>query len=56
MLYELYETYQLFDYENEHISTRPKFFLDTAFVDSSVIIKNSLKDIIKKLRSGEIGY
>ncbi|MCL4279229.1 MAG: hypothetical protein KJZ60_06010, partial [Ignavibacteriaceae bacterium] len=37
MLYELYETYQLFDYENEHISTRPKFFLDTAFVDSSVI-------------------
>ncbi|MEB2295324.1 MAG: GNAT family N-acetyltransferase [Ignavibacteria bacterium] len=55
MLYELYETYQLFDYENEHISTRPKFFLDTAFVDSSVIIKNSLKDIIKKLRSGEIG-
>ena len=55
MLYELYETYQLFDFEKEYITTRPKFFLNTAFVDSSDTIKNALNDINKKLRSGDIG-
>jgi ribosomal protein S18 acetylase RimI-like enzyme len=55
MLYELYETYQLFDFENEYITTRPTFFLNTAFVESSDIIKNALNDINRKLRSGEIG-
>jgi len=55
MLYELYETYQLFDFEKDYITTRPKFFLNTAFVESSDTIKKSLNDIIKKLRLGEIG-
>jgi ribosomal protein S18 acetylase RimI-like enzyme len=55
MLYELYETYQLFDFEKDYITTRPKFFLNTAFIESSDTIKKSLNDIIKKLRSGEIG-
>jgi ribosomal protein S18 acetylase RimI-like enzyme len=55
MLYELYETYQLFDFENEYTTTRPKFFLNTAFVESSDTIKNALKNINKKLRSGDIG-
>ena len=55
MLYELYETYQLFDFENEYITTRPTFFLNTAFVESSDTIKNALNDINKRLRSGEIG-
>ncbi len=55
MLFELYETYQLFDFEKEYITTRPKFFLNTAFVESSDTIKNALNDIIKKLRSGDIG-
>jgi long-subunit acyl-CoA synthetase (AMP-forming)/ribosomal protein S18 acetylase RimI-like enzyme len=55
MLYELYETYQLFEFEKEYITTRPKFFLNTAFVDSSETIKNALSDINKRLRSGEIG-
>ncbi len=54
MLYELYETYQLFDFEKEYITTRPKFFLNTAFVDSSETIKNALNDINKRLRSGDI--
>ena len=55
MLYELYETYQLFDFENEYMTTRPTFFLNTAFVESSDTIKNALNDINKRLRSGDIG-
>lgn len=55
MLFELYETYQLFDFEKEYITTRPKFFLETAFTNSSETIKNALKDIIQKQRSKEIG-
>jgi len=54
MLYELYETYQLFDYETEYITTRPVFFLKTAFSNSSESLKNALVDIIKKQRSGEV--
>ena len=54
MLYELYETYQLFDLEQEYITTRPIFFLNTAFVDSSETIKKSLTEINGKLRSGEV--
>lgn len=55
MLYELYETYQLFDYEKEYITTRPMFFLNTAFAESSDTIKTALSDIIRKQRLGEIG-
>jgi long-subunit acyl-CoA synthetase (AMP-forming) len=54
MLYELYETYQLFDFEKEYITARPKFFLNTAFNESSSLLKNALSDIIKKQRSGEV--
>jgi len=53
MLYELYETYQLFDFEKEYITARPKFFLNTAFAASSDTIKAALNDIIRKQRSGE---
>ncbi|HSW55407.1 MAG TPA: GNAT family N-acetyltransferase [Ignavibacteriaceae bacterium] len=54
MLYELYETYQLFDFEKEYITARPKFFLNTAFTASSDTIKSALSDIIRKQRSGEV--
>lgn len=54
MLYELYETYQLFDFEKEYITTRPMFFLNTAFNESSSTLKNALNDIIKKQRTGEV--
>ncbi len=54
MLYELYETYQLFDFEKEYITARPKFFLNTAFSESSPSLKNALSEIIKKQRSGEV--
>jgi GNAT superfamily N-acetyltransferase len=54
MLFELYETYQLFDYEKEYLTTRAMFFLNTAFAESSATVKNALRDIIKKQSSGEL--
>jgi len=54
MLFELYETYRLFDFEKDYISTRPLFFLNTAFVNSSSALKSALSEIIRKQRSGEI--
>ncbi|MBK9098799.1 MAG: GNAT family N-acetyltransferase [bacterium] len=54
MLFELYETYQLFDYEKEYITTRAMFFLNTAFAGSSDNMKNALREIIKKQRAGEL--
>ena len=54
MLYELYETYQLFDFEKEYITARPKFFLNTAFAKSSDVIKTALSDIIRMQRLGEV--
>jgi len=54
MLYELYETYQLFDFENDYITTRPIFFLRTAFSNSSETVKNALSEIIAKQRIGEV--
>jgi GNAT superfamily N-acetyltransferase len=48
MLYELYETYQLFELEKEHLSTRTIFFLRTAFKNSSDSLKEELKLIAKK--------
>jgi hypothetical protein len=54
MLYELYETYQLFDFEKEYITARPKFFLNTAFAKSSDEIKTALSKIIRMQRLGEV--
>jgi long-subunit acyl-CoA synthetase (AMP-forming)/GNAT superfamily N-acetyltransferase len=53
MLYELYETYQLFDLENEHPATRTQFFLQTAFKNSSSEFKKALNEIVKKQHSNE---
>lgn len=53
MLYELYETYQLFDFEKEYITARPKFFLNTTFAKSSDVIKTALSNIIRMQRLGE---
>jgi long-subunit acyl-CoA synthetase (AMP-forming) len=54
MLYELYETYQLFDFEKEYITTRPMFFLNTAFLESPSTLRSALSDIIQKQRSNEL--
>lgn len=48
MLYELYETYRLFDLEETHPSTRTVFFLETAFNESAASFKNALKEIAWK--------
>ncbi len=54
MLYEMYDTYQLFDLENEYRHTRTFFFLQTAFKDSSDELKKALSKISLKQRAGEL--
>jgi len=54
MLYELYETYSLFDLEETHQSTRTVFFLETAFNDSDASFKKTLKEIAWKQHRGLI--
>ena len=48
MLYELYETYRLFELEESHPSTRTVFFIETAFIDSYDEIKKALREIAEK--------
>ena len=48
MLYELYETYQLFTLEETHPSTRTVFFIETAFIDSDIQFKEALREIARK--------
>ena len=54
MLYELYETYQLFELEKEFKHTRTFFFLQTAFRNSSSELKSALGKISLKQRTGEL--
>lgn len=54
MLYELYETYRLFDLEVEYPATRTRFFLETVFFDSEERFKVVLRDIVKKQRNQTI--
>jgi len=53
-LYEMYETYQLFDLEEEYRHTRTFFFLNTAFKNSSAELKKALNNIALKQRAGEL--
>ncbi|MCF8242048.1 MAG: AMP-binding protein [Melioribacteraceae bacterium] len=54
MLNELYETYRLHDLEKKYPETRTRFFLETAFAESSTQLKNILSDIVKKLHDKSI--
>jgi len=54
MLYELYETYQLFELEKEFRHTRSIFFLRTAFNKSSSELRNALLSIAHKQRSDKV--
>lgn len=54
MLYELYETYRLFELEMEYPATRAQFFLQTAFANSSSELKKALNEIASKQFSNEI--
>ncbi len=51
MLFELYETYRLFDLEDEYPATRTRFFLETVFFDSDERFKVILREIVKKQRN-----
>jgi long-subunit acyl-CoA synthetase (AMP-forming)/GNAT superfamily N-acetyltransferase len=54
MLYELYETYQLFELEKEFGHTRSVFFLRTAFNNSSSELRNALLSIAHKQRKDKV--
>ncbi len=54
MMFDLYETYQLPLLQKNHSATRTKFFLETAFADSSDEVKTLLNDIIKKHRASQL--
>ncbi|RKY95143.1 MAG: hypothetical protein DRQ01_00540, partial [Ignavibacteriae bacterium] len=54
MLYDLYETYELFDLEEKYPAVRTQFYLKTAFKDSSEEFKNALKEIVKKQHDSNI--
>lgn len=51
MLFELYETYRLFDLEDEYPATRTRFFLETVLFDSEERFKVVLREIVKKQRN-----
>jgi long-subunit acyl-CoA synthetase (AMP-forming)/GNAT superfamily N-acetyltransferase len=54
MLFDLYETYELFSLEEKYPAVRTQFYLRTAFKDSSEGFKNTLKEIVKKQHESSI--
>jgi predicted GNAT family acetyltransferase len=54
MLYELYETYRLFDLEEQYPAARTRFFLETVFYNSSQRFKDVLRELVKKQRHRKI--
>jgi len=54
MIYELYETYRLFDLEEQYPAVRTRFFLETVFYYSSQRFKDVLKELVKKQRHRKI--
>jgi len=54
MIYELYETYRLFDLEEQYPAVRTRFFLETVFYNSSQRFKDVLRDLVRKQRHRKI--
>ena len=54
MLYELYDTYRLFDLESEYPSTRTMFYLRTVFSEAKENLNEALKEIAEKQRSRKV--
>ncbi len=54
MVYELYETYRLFDLEEQYPAVRTRFFLESVFYDSPQRFKEVLKDLALKQRHRKI--
>lgn len=54
MLYELYDTYHLFDLEEQYPAARTRFFLETVFYNSSQRFKDVLRELVTKQRNRKI--
>lgn len=54
MIYELYETYRLFDLEEQYPAARTRFFLETVFYNSSQRFKDVLRELVKRQRHRKI--
>jgi long-subunit acyl-CoA synthetase (AMP-forming)/predicted GNAT family acetyltransferase len=54
MIYELYETYHLFELEEQYPAARTRFFLETVFYNSSQRFKEVLRELVKKQRHRKI--
>lgn len=54
MIYELYETYRLFELEEQYPAARTRFFLETVFYNSSQRFKEVLRELVTKQRHRKI--
>ena len=54
MIYELYETYRLFDLEEKYPAARTRFFLETVFYNSPQRFKDVLRELVRKQRHRRI--
>jgi GNAT superfamily N-acetyltransferase len=54
MIYELYETYRLFELEEQYPAARTRFFLETVFYNSSQRFKDVLRELVTKQRHRKI--
>ncbi|MFZ1518900.1 MAG: GNAT family N-acetyltransferase [Ignavibacteriaceae bacterium] len=54
MIYELYETYRLFDLEEQYPAARTRFFLETVFYNSPQRFKDVLRELVRKQRHRKI--
>ncbi len=54
MIYELYETYRLFDLEEQYPAVRTRFFLETVFYNSAQRFKEVLRELATKQRHRKI--
>jgi long-chain acyl-CoA synthetase len=54
MIYELYETYRLFDLEEHYPAARTRFFLETVFYNSPQRFKDVLRELVRKQRHRKI--
>ncbi|MCL6494129.1 MAG: GNAT family N-acetyltransferase [Ignavibacterium sp.] len=53
-IYDIYQTYRLFDLEEDYPAVRTRFFIETVLKDSSEKFKKVLRDIIKKQRTKKL--
>ncbi len=54
MIYELYETYHLFDLEEQYPAVRTRFFLESVFYESPEMFRDVLSELAAKQRHRKI--